>query len=470
MQRSWKVALLTGAGALALGGCEFLGDIRSADPPSLVLQSGPMVEPREDILSELSPTRDLLMEHPDPEPFVVGPYTFHDRRPSEITAEFLRDIERAVADCDLAAYNAARERWINHGYDPTLQARRPDEAIDEREREDLTTLIRVYNERPRFPRPCPAGAPRVEIGAWGGTDRARLPARSFLGSEINAMPRIGFVSPERTDEDGETYGGWFEFPLRPVRLPLFGGRGDLRARLAMESEYYELDEDFDVLDVGPGARLLIPGPDGGATGFSLGGHPANLVTDGYYRLDHDQHGVRAELRRSVEAGFGRTTLSAGLRYGWGQSHEVLGGDIPGFGRDFAYETPVDLRQVQMRVGVELEGGPAVWEPMPAGSLAMSWRAFAGGGPDFNEGEGVDTLRFAGFPDTTVPISEDTVDWGGYVGGGLTWHIGWFSLGGEIRYERRTGFPVVERDGNDPSRLRLKGADSVVGTLRASYSF
>lgn len=469
MQRSWNVALLMGAGALALGGCEVLTDPHR-DPPGLILQSEPIHDSPEDVLSEITPPRDLLMEHPDPEPHVVGPYTFNDRWPADISREFLSDLEQAITECDRAAYDAARQRWIDQGYDPERQRRTMAEAVNDRERQDLATLARVYRERPLFPRPCPPGAPRIEIGAWGGVDRARLPARTFLGSEINAMPRIGFVSPERTDEDGRSYGGWVEFPLRPARLPLFGGRGDLRARLAMESEYYELDERFDVLDVGPGARLLIPGPDGGASGFSLGGHPANLVTDGYYSLDHDQHGVRAELRRSVETGFGRTTLSAGLRYGWGQSHEVFGADIPGFGRDFAYETPVDLRQVQIRAGVELEGGPAAWEPMPAGSLAMSWRAFAGGGPDFNEGEGVDTLRFAGFPDTTVGISEDSVDWGGYVGGGLTWRIGWFSLGGEIRYERRTGFPVGERDGNDPSRLRLEATDSVLGTLRTTFTF
>src|SRR5690606_1485504 len=148
MVRIARSSLLCGAASLILGGCGFFDDLTGRDPPSLILQTGPADETRESILDELTPTRDLLMQHADLEPNVVGPYSFHDRWPADIPQRFLSDLGRAIAECDRAAYDQARENWINQRYDPGHQGRSVSEAINDREREDLQNLIRVYNERP----------------------------------------------------------------------------------------------------------------------------------------------------------------------------------------------------------------------------------------------------------------------------------------------------------------------------------
>lgn len=171
MVRSLRLAFLCGAAGVGLSACEVLTEPMDRDPPSLILQSGPAEESPEDVLSELTPTRDLLMQHADPEPNVVGPYTFNDRWPADISREFLTDLQRAIAECDRAAYDAARQRWLDQGYDPNHRARSPSEAVNDRERHDLETLSRVYNERPRFPVPCPPGSrpgPRLTIGGYYG--------------------------------------------------------------------------------------------------------------------------------------------------------------------------------------------------------------------------------------------------------------------------------------------------------------
>src|SRR5690606_33064608 len=147
------------------------------------------------------------------------------------------------------------------------------------------------------------------------------------------------------------------------------------------------------------------------SGFSLGGHPANLIQDGFYRLDHEQHGVGAEVRLGLDAFLGgEATGVAGMHYRWGESHERFGGHIPGFGREFAYDTPVELSQFGIRFGAGVE-----WAG-PLGSDGR-WRvqAEATAGPDFNEGDGRDSLSFTGFADSVAGVEASRTDWGGKVG-------------------------------------------------------
>lgn len=470
MRQYLKVTLLTGGCALALAACQSGPGDLAPIPPGLQLVTEAPYE--EDILSELDPPRDLLMQHPDPDPVVVDGYVFKDRVTASVAAAFRADIERAIRECNRPAYDRAVDRWVRHRYDPRVQGGqvRPN---DPDMQEDLQTLRRVYDERPAFPEDCDGALQRaqVELRAWGGLESIRLPTTKFLGWESAGTPQVGLVSPARTDEDGRLYGGWLAYPLNS-RLRSQVGGVTLYAILGLGSEYYDLDEDFEEIDLPtPGARMLIPGPEGGPSGYSLGGYPANLVYDGFYRLDQDRHGVRFGLARQVPTANGVFGSSVTVRYGWGQSHETFGGRIPGFGRDFQYDTPVDLRQVQIRAGVDYGNHPFIGgDALRRRPPGLLWHLTASAGPAFNEGDGVDWLRFTGMPDSRRDLHEESTDWGGHAAVRLGWWFDDVRVEGEVRYERRTGYPVVDRNGEDPSRLSLESADAWAILIGARLDF
>ncbi|HYC73212.1 hypothetical protein [Brevundimonas sp.] len=130
-------------------------------------------------------------------------YRFHDHRAADASGRFLTDLDAAIAVCDEAAYNAARERWLARTYDAEAQARRSTafdaahaDSAAKRE-QDAAELERLYRERPRYPRPCPPQTAAGPFQSFGGKW-----AMVTAGRGATELPTtgIGFQRPSGEDE------------------------------------------------------------------------------------------------------------------------------------------------------------------------------------------------------------------------------------------------------------------------------
>ena len=97
--------------------------------------------------------------------------------------------------------------------------------------------------------------------------------------------------------------------------------------------------------------------------------------------------------------------------------------------------------------------------------------FAEVGPDISRGSGNDSLSFTGFPDSSINITKSKTDVGFSAGlsAAVEMNNG-LKLGIEGRYMRETGLPVLERDGDNPTKLELKSGDAFIGMVRGTKSF
>jgi len=233
--------LLLGAAVLPLAACE-TGFPEPSVPPSLQFQSD--APPEESILDDIEPPTDLLSggeagRPPPPPGETVRGYRFHDHRAADASTRFLGDLDTAVAACDRAAYNAARERWLARTYEAEAQERRSS-AVDAgwadsaaKRAHDAAELERMYRERPRFPVPCP---PRSMAGGktdWGmltaGWASIDLPTtgigfqRPYGGEERYALETADRLDVERLGGEAA-----FEWSGRYILGGLEYGQGDGR--------------------------------------------------------------------------------------------------------------------------------------------------------------------------------------------------------------------------------------------------
>lgn len=361
--------------------------------------------------------------------------------------------------------------WVRHdmaGDSPSLNAAR---------RQHLDFIFQEVAAINQIP--CPRRAqvdpkpPNVEAQIGAGAGFVYLPRRGLLGSELGGVPSIGLVTPDRHATGGGVSGSLRfndpKFLADLAVLDALGFHGFVDSYLDFMFFYgdFGVDESFGVIDPGAGARLLIPGPTGGASGFSLGGNPLNVVRDARYSADLMKSGGAIKFGQ-------RTAASNGLSFGvFGSAgyarlsfDEMFSGSIPGFARSFAYDSSVNVDQARLRVGAELSAvSPARFL---AEDVRIRWGASAEVGPDFSHGSGSDRLSFTGFPDSSIGISKSKTDFGFSTGlsVGLELSSG-VKLGIEGRYTHETGLPVLVRDGTNPTRLELESGDAFIGMARVT---
>lgn len=235
--------LLLGAAILPLAACESFGiQDPGMDPPSLRMQSE--LPPEESILDEIEPPTDLLSGgeagRPPPPPSQQSRgYRFHDHRAADASDHFLTDLDAAIAICDRAAYDAARDRWLAQSYEADAQARRSTafdaayaDSAPKRE-QDAAELARMYRERPRYPVPCPRET--ASYGSnWGmltaGWATIELPTtgigfkRPLGGDESFALETSDKIDVDRLGVEGS-----FDWSgLYPTLVGLEYGEGDGR--------------------------------------------------------------------------------------------------------------------------------------------------------------------------------------------------------------------------------------------------
>jgi hypothetical protein len=359
-------------------------------------------------------------------------------------------------------------------------------GITPQRRAELITEIRRFASRlQRTTCQKPAAAPGTPIVAFdlsAGGQTIKLPKRSFLGFEpLGApAPTLGLVQPSR-DASGPS--GQFEIKINTGVLPSL--------RFSLGHSEGDMGQFFPVIDPGAGNRIVLPGPLGGASGVSAGGHPLNIVRDTHYQYEFRETTIGVILGGGVND-WGFTYAEAlrvapyfGVEYARSATNEQFAGSIPGLGRDFAYMTNVDVDRVGVRVGVE--GEIPVNNFFDNGSLSHELRfgrgyrveprddhwdialRFAGEFSGFRlSASGQDHFTFTGVPSSSAPLDTTATKFGYGLRGGVEWRNPTGLVFGVMTgYERAPGYGAVERDGNNPSRYVFKSADvfKVTGVVK-----
>jgi len=321
-------------------------------------------------------------------------------------------------------------------------------------------------------------SPEFTLGA--GLVYLGLPKRSYLGHESMGAPAptLGLVSPDR-NATGSSISGSFKIIFdTPVGMPRPQSFFDLNYQYgpAVTTTYgkvsfYHLSADINqqigTIDPGAGNRLVIPGPLGGPSGFSLGMYPLNIVRDATYSADFNRTGARIDIGRttklqiSVDFDF---YGSAGYAHSGFEEHFL--GSIPGFIRDFVYTSFGRTDQLKLRAGFAVGKQFIVSQAFTA-----HVGVFAEAGPDISSARGTDSLAFTGFPTSSVGLSASKTDIGFTTGVRLSAKLSnGFQIGAQLSYLRATGLPVFERDGNEPTVLKLEAGDMWTVSVRGTIKF
>ncbi|GMV63222.1 MAG: hypothetical protein AMXMBFR74_23900 [Parvibaculum sp.] len=457
--------LLLAVSALMLPGCQMFIDPDydpAITPSSLQLQTA--AESDESILDELppGPAGDLAPPSYSPEELVAqiererdwcaqGGEARDDHR------ERYRRYRKQLLDGATAEANALREA----GRDP---------YEDERIKYMHEALIRLP-ENPDCRKRVVGYQPEFGASVEGGIGgmRVGLPSYRFLGTELGGIPNLnnGYHFEDDETASVQKLGGGFD--LERAML----GAGRMRVQFGYTRTSLEADRNTGAFDP-MGASLLIPGTGDGpfGAGFSLptaGG--LNVVTSSSYRLEYDSDDFYAKLMGEYwcdddfdddDPGLG-TFPYLGLRYTSSDFRQRFGGSIPGFARDFEYNTDVDTKSWGPIAGVQVVK-PVVGSP-------VMLRAGVTASVEFNDASGSDSLDFTGFGRQTMRLSNDdttlsyTVNAGVTVGARSPIQFDIDAFAGSIG-----NTPVVTRDGVGPSRLEMERSDYVGAALRTTFRF
>lgn len=426
-----------------------------ATPPSLQLETGPVSE--ESILDELpsGPVGDLAP-------------------PAELGPEALvQAIEMAKAECNRDAYREHR-RKLQEGATAearAIQAAGGDPYADSRIMYMHEALIRLP-ERIECNKILAGYQPEVGMTLEAGIAGVNiaLPAYRFLGTEIGGVPNLDNGYRLEDDEQTKTLHVGGSLDLGRIGLDGLSFSGKTKLNFGLSYTDVSLDANTGAFDPN-GASLLIPGTGDGpfGAGFSLpdaGG--LNVVTGSNYLLDYNHTSFHAKLSEEFwcdeEEGSGIGFLPyLGLSYTRGNFDQRFGGSIPGFARDFEYNTRVDVESWGPIFGAQFL--------LPVKGSPVTLRAGATGSVEFNDADGSDSLDFTGFARQTMQMSNDDATFSYTLNAGVT--VGarapiQFDIDGF--YGGIGNTPVVTRDGVGASRLELERSDYAGAMLRTRFSF
>ncbi|MEQ8268974.1 MAG: hypothetical protein RH982_17395 [Parvibaculum sp.] len=299
-----------------------------------------------------------------------------------------------------------------------------------------------------------ANTKSYSAGAGIHAGRIKLPTLTYLGFEdaITLAQTIGVV-------DGEDEGG--------VAGVSIGGEGfvpdwDLWWSTSLSRSSTNVGSRNAVIDP-MGDGLLIPGPLGGASGFALpsaGG--LNVVNNAEFRGNYDWLDFHAKFGMPFECETLVFLPFFGIGLTRGDTDARFAGSIPGYGRDFEYNTDIRVDTFSFLLGTnvvhEFKGGN-----LHAGGLASL---------DLNDADGTDRLSFTGFADSETPLDNDDTTVSGRVWAGATFGAAEspFKLSLDFAWIHAANVPTVTRDGINPSRIDLEAANALVASIGARVRF
>jgi len=287
-----------------------------------------------------------------------------------------------------------------------------------------------------------------------------LPRQQFLAVEAigTLIQSFGIVNIE---EEARATAGSFDGSAHFADANVFGSNGIWTALGYVRTT---ANASARVTNIDPaGDRLLIPGPLGGPSGFSLvsaGG--LNVVTQADYEAHYEWDSFYAKAGLPFDCGPWLFMPFFGAAYTDQEQTSSFSGNIPGFARNFAYNTMVDVETISPFIGFDA-------------IRHFNGVSIHGGGllsADINDAHGYDRLSFTGVADSQAMISQDDTSLGGRAWAGVTFGIpeSPFKLSLDASYVYVDNIPVITRDGTNPSSLGFESADGVLGTIRATFRF
>ncbi len=309
-----------------------------------------------------------------------------------------------------------------------------------------------------------AKAPKTESSFTAGGSLAvgnlNLPTQSYLGFEAVGT-LVQTLNVANVEEEARATAGSFDGSAHFSNTSLFGsngvwaGVGYIRTTANASTRLMNIDP--------AGSRLLIPGPLGGASGFSLASAGGlNLVTQADYEAQYEWDSFYAKAGLPFDCGPWVFMPFFGVAYTDQEQTSRFSGSIPGFARTFAYNTMVDVETISPLVGFD------AIRHFPGFSLHSGGLLSA----DFNDAHGYDRLSFTGIADSQAPLDQDDTSLGGRAWAGITFGAPQspFKLSLDASYVYVDNIPVVTRDGTNPSSLGFESADGVLGSIRATFRF
>jgi hypothetical protein len=279
-----------------------------------------------------------------------------------------------------------------------------------------------------------------------GAESIDFPHTSYLGSSIGGVDHLGLVKVD------DYMRGWSADWNTQIHFgnasPLAGGFVEFGVTRGWAEEHTFAGS----FDPGPGARLAIPGPNGGTSGFSIA--PGNAATNLQYSAGLRELGLRLGYGKPFQV-TANTQITPKLfaTYTRSDFNESMAGSIPGVGRDFRYSTDIGIDRFSFGLG--LAGETHIDTPLADSGWDVALR-YAGEFSGFKiAGSGHDSLDFTGFPTSTQALDKNETDWGFKLSTGIELKNRYgLTFAIEGAYERRPGSPEVVRDGVNPSMLQL----------------
>lgn len=372
--------------------------------------------------------------------------------------ELISLVKKAAADCDRERYDRWRRKLqegANKERDDLVKSGLEDPYTDPR----MAKLQKVLSEYP----------PHLECGKDGGRD-GKTTFRLQPGYRINYLPRRGFLAHEAYGAtipelnlwtpDGTSVGAAMEAILEFWLCENFFGGMSFGWNHASDHQSVDMIDPGDVLD--------IPGAEGGASGYSLGYNPYNIVRDAHYSRSqtHYNGALYGGGFYYIPGTDTRLRIDGFVRYDSGSFDEAFGGSIPGYGRDFGYDTRIDTERTTLGAKVSAR---KYFGRSDTGAFYVG----GSGGLDFSytNASGWDTSRFTGYPDSMRKLSADDFGVGFHAGAKIGYRFeNGFDLSAGVTYGREPGSPYVVRNGTDPSQLELGTAEHLIWTIGLSKSF
>jgi|GEM_PF-3524621 len=339
----------------------------------------------------------------------------------------------------------------------------------------------------------PGGGVGVTGEVGGGVGTIKIPRKPYLALEDAGNLRLGVVDTKRWETIATLLLGLaydLDF-VQTINLAGVFGSGDPLTQRVFAGASFEAQE----------ATLRASGGTITTTTEGLGipgtGDPSHPSPAGYFLanpaindvVDISQHHVstldRLDLALSQQQRFQgwSNTLSIGTRFGRLESLDRVSGSIPGYARDFEYETDLETAIWGLFVATDAELSlDRAWQDRYDAGLRYAGEcsgfSLSGGvrlGVDSVSVEGTDRLSFTGFAPQSIRVAKDDVTFSYRLSAGLNYsppeaRALKFSLG--VSYGQDDIHPVPHRSGEtgDRTRIEIDPQDEFFGTLRTQFSF
>ncbi len=391
----------------------------------------------------------------------------HNRLFAENLGDPVGDAKAAIATCDIEKWTQAKTRlFAVHTRASSARTGTTGALFEDSATEDLDAINDLISDlQSQWNTNCrnntaERSGPSFTAGGSLSVGQLSLPSQSYLGFEAVGT-LVQTLNVADIEEDARATAGSFDASAHFANVSFLGsngiwtGLGYIRTTANASTRLMNIDP--------AGSQLLIPGPLGGASGFSLASAGGlNVVTQADYEAHYAWDSFYAKAGLPFDCGPWDFMPFIGIAYTDQEQTSRFSGSIPGFGRSFAYNTMVDVETISPLVGFDAVRHFDRFSVHGGGLISA----------DFNDAQGYDRLSFTGVADSQAPLNHNDTSLGGRAWAGVTFGTPQspFKLSLDASYVFVDNTPVVNRDGTNLSSLDFESSDGLFGSLRATFPF